>query len=89
MLQLKDASIFQRENLILSDINLDIQKGEFNYIIHHSTGSDQVALDAQNAADGWNFLGTYYFSKGEATIDLSDKSNGQLVVADAIKWVKN
>ncbi len=62
---------------------------DFNYIIHHSTGSDQVALDAQNAADGWNFLGTYYFSKGEATIDLSDKSNGQLVVADAIKWVKN
>ena len=30
MLQLKDASIFQRENLILSDINLDIQKGDFD-----------------------------------------------------------
>ena len=43
MLQLKDASIFQRENLILSDINLDIQKGEFNYIIG-KTGSGKSSL---------------------------------------------
>ncbi len=43
MLQLKDTSIFQRENLILSDINLDIQKGEFNYIIGR-TGSGKSSL---------------------------------------------
>jgi cell division transport system ATP-binding protein len=43
MLQLKDANIFQRENLILSDINLDIQKGDFNYIIG-KTGSGKSSL---------------------------------------------
>jgi cell division transport system ATP-binding protein len=43
MLQLKDATIFQRENLILSDINLDIQKGDFNYIIG-KTGSGKSSL---------------------------------------------
>jgi len=43
MLQLKDASIFQRENLILSNVNLDIQKGEFNYIIG-KTGSGKSSL---------------------------------------------
>jgi len=43
MLQLKDASIFQRENLILSDINLDIKKGEFNYLIG-KTGSGKSSL---------------------------------------------
>ncbi len=43
MLQLKDATIFQRENLILSDINLDIEKGEFNYIIG-KTGSGKSSL---------------------------------------------
>jgi cell division transport system ATP-binding protein len=43
MLQLKDASIFQRENLILSDINLDIEKGEFNYLIG-KTGSGKSSL---------------------------------------------
>ena len=43
MLQLQDATIFQRENLILSDINLDIQKGDFNYIIG-KTGSGKSSL---------------------------------------------
>ncbi len=43
MLQLTDASIFQRENLILSDINLDIKKGDFNYIIG-KTGSGKSSL---------------------------------------------
>lgn len=43
MLQLIDASIFQRENLILSHVNLDIKKGEFNYIIG-KTGSGKSSL---------------------------------------------
>ncbi len=43
MLQLKDASIFQREILILSDVNLDIKKGEFNYLIG-KTGSGKSSL---------------------------------------------
>ncbi len=43
MLELKDASIFQRENLILSNVNLHIEKGEFNYIIG-KTGSGKSSL---------------------------------------------
>lgn len=43
MLQLSNASIFQRENLILSDIFLDIEKGEFNYLIG-KTGSGKSSL---------------------------------------------
>lgn len=43
MLQLKDASIFQRESLILSNINLNIEKGDFNYIIG-KTGSGKSSL---------------------------------------------
>lgn len=43
MLELKDASIFQRENLILSNVNLNIEKGEFNYIIG-KTGSGKSSL---------------------------------------------
>lgn len=43
MLQLEDTSIFQRENLILSDINLDIQQGDFNYLIG-KTGSGKSSL---------------------------------------------
>ncbi len=43
MLQLIDASIFQRENLILSNVNLEINKGDFNYIIG-KTGSGKSSL---------------------------------------------
>ena len=43
MLKLKDASIFQRENLILTDVNLDIKQGDFNYIIG-KTGSGKSSL---------------------------------------------
>jgi len=43
MIKLKDSSIFQRESLILSDVNLDIKKGDFNYIIG-KTGSGKSSL---------------------------------------------
>ena len=33
VLYLKDAAIYQREALILSEVNVDIQKGEFVYLI--------------------------------------------------------
>jgi cell division transport system ATP-binding protein len=33
VLFLKDASIFQQENLILSDVNITVEKGEFVYLI--------------------------------------------------------
>lgn len=33
VLQLKDASIYQRETLILSEVNIEINKGEFVYLI--------------------------------------------------------
>jgi cell division transport system ATP-binding protein len=33
VLFLKDASIFQRENLILSDVSVTVEKGEFVYLI--------------------------------------------------------
>ncbi|MCH2491045.1 MAG: ATP-binding cassette domain-containing protein [Flavobacteriales bacterium] len=33
VLYLKDASVFQRENLILSDVTITVEKGEFVYLI--------------------------------------------------------
>lgn len=33
VLHLKDASIYQRESLILSDVNVEVEKGEFVYLI--------------------------------------------------------
>lgn len=43
ILELKDASIFQRESLILSDVSITIEKGEFVYLIG-KTGSGKSSF---------------------------------------------
>ena len=43
IIELKNASIFQRENLVLSDVNLTLNKGEFIYLIGR-TGSGKSSL---------------------------------------------
>jgi cell division transport system ATP-binding protein len=43
ILQLKNVSVFQKENLVLNDINLEIKKGEFIYLIG-KTGSGKSSF---------------------------------------------
>lgn len=43
IIELKNASIFQRENLVLSNVNLTLHKGEFVYLIGR-TGSGKSSL---------------------------------------------
>lgn len=43
ILSLQNAQIFQRENLVLSDVNLNINRGEFVYLIG-KTGSGKSSL---------------------------------------------
>ena len=43
IIEIKNASIFQRENLVLSDVNLTLNKGEFIYLIGR-TGSGKSSL---------------------------------------------
>jgi cell division transport system ATP-binding protein len=43
ILQLKDASIFQGESLVLSNVNVEINKGDFVYLIG-KTGSGKSSF---------------------------------------------
>lgn len=43
VIQLKDAQIFQQETLVLKDVNIDIKKGEFVYLIG-KTGSGKSSI---------------------------------------------
>jgi cell division transport system ATP-binding protein len=43
IIEIKNASIFQRENLVLSNVNLTLNKGEFVYLIGR-TGSGKSSL---------------------------------------------
>jgi ABC-type transport system involved in multi-copper enzyme maturation permease subunit len=57
------------------------------YIISHDDGEEEVEFDPESA-QGWNYLGTYYFSSGPNKVEMTNKSEGRIVVADAMKWVK-
>ncbi len=43
ILSLKEVSVFQKENLVLNDINLEVRKGEFVYLIG-KTGSGKSSF---------------------------------------------
>jgi len=44
-------------------------------------------FDASTAVSGWNDLGTFDLPAGSVTVVVSDDTTGDIVVADAIRWV--
>lgn len=59
---------------------------DYSYTVEHEDGPETVSLDATSAENGWNSLGTFYFSPDhEAVIILSDQADGA-VIADAVKF---
>ena len=61
---------------------------EYHYIVHHDDGNEEVVLNLKDTESGWNFLGNFYFSPGPAMIEITNQSSGQIVVADAVKFVR-
>lgn len=61
---------------------------DMHYRIFHDQGVEEITVDYENAEGGWNNLGRYYISSDTARVELSNETNGKIVIADAIKWVK-
>lgn len=66
----------------------DETTGEYTYIIQHGQATEEVTLDLKTADNGWNSLGSFYFEGDSIKVELGNKSAAQVVVADAIKLVK-
>ena len=61
---------------------------EYHFSVEHDEGTDHPVVALFDCRNGWNHIGTYYFSKGKATVELTDESPKYYMIADAVKWVK-
>ena len=62
--------------------------GEYTYAVYHNGEKENVVIDLKTIDDGWNSLGSFYFTGDTAKVELANKSSAPVVVADAIKLVK-
>lgn len=65
----------------------DDRGGEYVYTIFGET-QEEVMVDLKTVDNGWNSLGSYYFSGDTVKIELGNKTSAPVVIADAIKLVK-
>jgi len=49
---------------------------------------EKATLNFRDAANNWTYLGTYDFPSNKAHIELTDKSKGKLVYADAVMFIR-
>lgn len=61
---------------------------EYHYKIITGAGSEDIVFSLSNAEEGWNKIGTFYLPPDTVTIELSNETNGNRVIADAVKWVR-
>jgi len=62
---------------------------KYNLNVISDDGVTNIDLNLDDDSDdGWLSLGSYYFSEGEAKVELNDKSTSRSIIADAVKWVR-
>ena len=66
----------------------DSRQFTYHYIINNADGTDNLEYNITNAEPGWNYLGSYYFTKTGGSVSLTDECDLRTVYADAVKWVK-
>ena len=60
-------------------------KGGYHYIVYSDNGKEDITLELKTADKGWNLLGSYYFSSDSAVVKLTNQTESNIVVADAVK----
>lgn len=61
---------------------------DYHYTITSNEGTEKVIYELNNPEDGWNRLGSFHFPADSVSIRLTNQTDGQRVIADAVKWVR-
>ena len=62
------------------------QRGTWNLEVVSADGREAVTYDATAGVVGWNLVGSYRLPAGEVSVVFSDRTDGRMVIADAIAW---
>lgn len=62
----------------IGDIHMTLLRGEREPV--------SLALDAGGVHGGWNEIGTFEIPAGPVRLTVSDRTTGDIIVADAIRW---
>ena len=60
---------------------------DYNFLIYHDNGVEKINRNSDDAENGWNYLGSFSITSDTAQVDLSNKTIGDIVFADAVKWI--
>jgi hypothetical protein len=60
--------------------------GRYDVTLRAGDLTQAIEFDGAAAEGGWNALGEYDLPAGEVRLEVSDRSTGQMVIADAIRW---
>lgn len=61
---------------------------DYNLLVYHEGETEKINQPSEGIENGWLFLGTFSFAADTAKVELSNKSNGDMIFGDAVKWVK-
>jgi len=61
---------------------------DYNFIVYHEGGTEKIMRNSKDMEEGWVQLGTFILNSDTAVVQLTNKSAGNLIIADAVKWVK-
>ncbi|MFC1538704.1 hypothetical protein ACFL6H_04710 [Candidatus Latescibacterota bacterium] len=61
--------------------------GEYNFTVTYSSTSNNI-IYTPSRSGGWQYLGSFELEPGKVTVELTNKSTGRFIYADAIRWVK-
>ena len=62
---------------------------DYNFTVYHDNGIEKINRSTEEADHGWNYLGTYTISSDTGRVELTNKTTGDIIFADAVKWVLN
>lgn len=63
--------------------------GRYDMWLRTAQGDTPIEFDGSGAAGGWNELGEFDIESPQVSVVVSNRTDGDAVIADAIRWLKS